>query len=368
MTKLRIGIIGSGEFVQSCHLPGLTANPRAEVLALCGSDYSRVRRLADRFAVPLVYTDYRDLISDSNIDAVTIATPNAFHADQTVAAFAAGKHVFCEKPLAVDIDQAKRMYDAAFSSARVHQVAFTFRYGFALRELRRRLRAGDIGDPYYLRIQYDSWSGLLPDWRLGWRENQRLAGGGVLFDLGSHLFDAVRFVAGGIETITGFVHNIGRDRQDCRTAELTPVTTDDIAAAWFRHANGVRGQWFISRATPGFGENGWLEVIGAEGALKASLSRGSVDRLKISRPAQPDWQPVALPDEANDGQPHSLGRMMDSFVEACLRGHIDYDTDASFADGLAVQQAVAAVLIANENFSWITLDDKIYNREAGFVE
>ena len=176
--KLRFGVIGTGEFTQACHVPGLQSHPQAEVVALCGSEYDRVRTLANRFGIPDVYIDYRELCSRDDLDGVTIATPNAFHAQQALSAFEHGKHVLCEKPLAIDVQEAEKMLHAAQASGKVHQVAFTFRYGYAVRELRRRIQSGDIGQPYYLRVQYDSWKGLLSEWKVGWREKQDLAGGG----------------------------------------------------------------------------------------------------------------------------------------------------------------------------------------------
>jgi predicted dehydrogenase len=221
--------------------------------------------------------------------------------------------------------------------------------------LRRRVQYGDIGKPYYLRVQYDNWNGLLPDRKASWKERQDLAGGGMLYELGSHLFDIARFILGPIAIATGFVQNFPRLRVHCLTNELTNVETDDIAATWFRHENGVRGQWFISRATPAFTDNGYLEVIGPEGALKASLSRGTIDILKISSPARPTWEELPLPDEAYDGKPHCLGLMMHSFVDACLRGKLNENVDASFIDGLAAQRAMAAVVEANEHLTWVPL-------------
>jgi predicted dehydrogenase len=354
--KLRFGVIGTGEFTQACHVPGLQSHPRAKVVALCGSDDRRVRSIAERLGIPDVHTDYMELCSRDDIDAVTIATPNAYHCHQALAAFDHGKHVLCEKPLALNVEEAAKMVRAAEASEKVHQVAFTFRYGYAIRELRRRIRSGDIGQPHYLRIQYDSWKGLSPNWQMGWRETHKLAGGGMLYDLGAHLFDAARFVLGPIEITTGFIQNFPRLRTHCFTRELASVETDDIAAAWFRHESGVRGQWFISRATPSYTDNGWLEVIGQEGALKAALSRGTLDKLKISSPTRPDWEELALPQEARDEKPHALSLMMQSFVDACLRGELDANNDASFVDGLATQRAIAAVLEANNDLSWVPLD------------
>ena len=87
MAKVRLGIIGTGEFAEVCHLPGLRSHPQAEVIALCGRTYERARSLADRFSVPDVHTDYIELCRRDDLDAVTIVTPNAFHAEQAIAAF-----------------------------------------------------------------------------------------------------------------------------------------------------------------------------------------------------------------------------------------------------------------------------------------
>jgi predicted dehydrogenase len=119
------------------------------------------------------------------------------------------------------------------------------------------------------------------------------------------------------------------------------VETDDLAAVWFRFASGAHGQWFASRITPPRAEN-YVQVVGTEGALEALLSRGRLDALRVARPGVAGWEELPLPEDARDGQAHALGRMMRSFVDACLRGRLG-EEDASFHDGLAVQRAIAAV-------------------------
>ena len=175
--KLRVGVIGAGGFAEICHVPGLQTHPQAEVVALCGRREEHARAMADRLNVPDVHTDYRELCAREDLDAVTITTPNAVHAEQARAAFEHGKHVFCEKPLGVSVPEVRSMLETAEASGKVHQVAFTFRYTYGVQELRRRVRAGDIGEPYYVRLQWDGWGGLLPNWKAGWREKQGLAGG-----------------------------------------------------------------------------------------------------------------------------------------------------------------------------------------------
>ena len=355
--RLRVGIIGAGEFAADCHIPGIQSHPDAEVVALCGRRFQETRALADRFQVPDVHTDYRELCRRSDIDAVTIVTPDKFHRDQAVCSFTYGKHVLCEKPLAMNVTEARQMVEAAEKSGLVHQVGFIFRYNDGVAELRRRIAAGDIGEPFYLRIQYDSWDGLRPDWQVTWRDRYELAAGGVICHVGVHLFDIARYLLGKIESATGFCFNLPRQRPYKRTGEMTIVETDDFANCWLQFASGVRGQWCVSRVTPPFAEYGYVEVIGTEGALKASLSRGRIDVLKASRPAEPAWHEMVLPRDGSSNTQHALNRLMCGFVDACLRGHINPDIDASFHDGLAAQQGLAALLAANENPGWMMLDE-----------
>ena len=96
-----------------------------------------------------------------------------------------------------------------------------------------------------------------------------IAGGGLLYDVGSHLFDIASHTLGPVESATGFLHHIPRERIDKQSGKPAQVETDDLANCWFRFANGVRGQWFVSRVTPPFAEIGYVEVIGTEGALES---------------------------------------------------------------------------------------------------
>lgn len=339
---LRIGVIGTGRFAEQCHLPGLQSHPQAKVVAIAGRRPERLQSLAAQFNIPDVYTDYHELCARTDLDAITIVTSNSEHAAQAIAGFASGKHVFCEKPLATSVPQAQEMVRTAELSGKVHQVAFTYRYLFGLQELRRRIRRGDIGEPYHLRAQHNSWD----------RFHSRTSG--VLHDVGPHLFDLARFLFGPLQSVTGLYRHIPRDRNGL--AVSPNPTTDDVASAWFTHKNGVQGQWFTSRVMPSYGGKAHIEVIGKEGALRASLSRGSIDTLQIVHPPSSRWEALPLSAEARSESPSALGTMMRSFVNACLRGKLDPDIDASFHDGLAVQLAVDAMETASARLPWIPVE------------
>jgi len=330
--KLRFGVIGTGAFAEACHVPGLLSHPRAAVAAICGRTPKRARALADRFGIPEVCADPRELCARNDLDGITICTPNAAHREQALLAFAHGKHVFCEKPLGLSVAEAEEMVHAAEASGKVHQVAFTYRYLYGVEELRRRVQAGDVGEPFLFRAHHEYWDGLRPGAPIGWRELRAPAGGGVLYDSGSHFFDLARFVLGPIAA--------GTIRAHLQFLPRPGVETDDLAAAWFRFASGAEGSWHASRITPPRGEN-YVQVVGREGALEALLSRGRLDALRVARPGVSGWDELPLPDEARDGEAHALGRMMRSFVDACLADRLG-EEDASFHDGLAAQRAISA--------------------------
>ena len=354
MKKLRCAVIGTGTFAEVCHLPGLKSHPDAEVVAICGAPH-RARALADKFRVPHIHVDVEEVCARPDIDAVTVVTRNADHRAHVLAAIGNRKHVFCEKPLGLNSTETREMLTAADASDRVHQVAFVFRYNYGVRELRRRVLRGDIGQPFLCRVQYDNWDGLKPGWNASWRDQRAIAGAGVLFHLGSHLFDLAHHVLGPIDSAIGFTQTVPRVRPDESSDTPIEVETDDLFNAWVQHGNGARGQIFVSRISPHFAQNGWLEVIGPEGALKAALSRGSVDSLQASTPWVPEWTHLPLPPEANDKQPHSMGLMMRSFVDSCLNGRVDVDLDATFADGAAAQDAMAAMLASELKQRWVQL-------------
>jgi predicted dehydrogenase len=351
--KVRVGVIGAGGFAEVCHVPGLQSHPQAEVVALCGRNRSRCEEMAARLGVPEAITDYQELVARPDIDAVTITTPNVAHHPIATAAFAAGKHVFCEKPLAMNREEAETMLRAARQSGRIHQVAFTFRYTHCLQRLREELAGGTIGRPFYVRVQGEGFGDLRPEGRGGWRHLQALAGGGMLADMGSHYFDLVNWILAPVAEVCGLVESIPRQR--VVGDETVTVDSDDLAAVWFRTENGVAGQFFSSRVTPPHGANGFFEVIGEKGALFAHTTRGSGDALRLQRPGeQPEELP--LPEESRSGKDYALGRMMRAFVDGIFAGRSAADVDATFIDGWRTQCAQDAVVASMREKRWIPVN------------
>jgi predicted dehydrogenase len=351
--RVRCAVIGAGGFAEICHVPGLQTHPQAEVVALCGRNRERCEAMAARLGVPEAITDYREVVARPDIDAVTITTPNVAHHPIALAAFAAGKHVFCEKPLAMNRDEALAMRRAAEASGRIHQVAFTFRHTHCLQRLREELAKGTIGRPFYVRVHGEGFGDLRPEGQGGWRHVQALSGGGMLADMGSHYFDLVSWIVGPVAEVCGLIENVPRRR--VVGGETVTVDSDDLAAIWFRTANDIPGHFFSSRVTPSHSGGGFFEVIGENGALFAHTTRGSGDALLLLRPGEPE-RDLPLPDESYSKQDYALGRMMRAFVDAILTGHSSPEIDATFVDGWRVQCAQDAAYASARERRWVAVE------------
>lgn len=192
--KVKIGLIGVGGIAQGCHMPGYASIPdKCEMVAVCDADAKTAQEAASKFSVPKVYSSYKELIADPEIDAVSVATPNAFHCEPTIAALLAGKHVLCEKPLAMNAEEAKKMCRAAKESGKNLQVALQTRFGGPARFMRQFIDAGNMGDVYYARAKALRRRGV-PHW--GVFIDKEKQGGGPLIDIGVHILDFTLYLMG----------------------------------------------------------------------------------------------------------------------------------------------------------------------------
>jgi predicted dehydrogenase len=192
--KIKVGIIGSGGIAQSCHMPGYASIPDlCEIVWVCDINPETAKQAADAFGVSKVTTTYSEVLEDPEVDAVSITTPNAYHVQPTVDALQAGKHVLCEKPLAMNADEARRMCQAAKESGKILQVALQQRFTGSMRFMKDFIDSGGMGDIYYARAQALRRRGV-PAW--GVFIDKEKQGGGPLIDIGVHILDMTLFLMG----------------------------------------------------------------------------------------------------------------------------------------------------------------------------
>ncbi len=192
--KLKIGIIGSGGIAQGCHMRGYASMPDlCEMVAVCDVNYDTAKTAADKYGVGRIYTDYKHMLSEGGLDAVSVATPNAYHMQPTIDALHAGIHVLCEKPLAMNAEEARHMCAAARDTGKILQVALQQRFTGPARFMKEYIDAGHMGDIYYARAQALRRRGV-PHW--GVFIDKEKQGGGPLIDIGVHILDMTLFLMG----------------------------------------------------------------------------------------------------------------------------------------------------------------------------
>src|SRR6059036_4204451 len=232
MKQIGIAIIGCGGVTLQNHLPGIAMCPQANVVALCDSDSATLQEASQQTRISVASTNYQEIVRRDDVHAVIVATPNLLHAPIAQAAIAAGKHVLCEKPLAMSHAEAKQMADAADKAGVRHMTAFTYRFVPSMRYLSHAIKRGDLGTPYHYR------SCRLQDWgsrNLGWRQVKKLAGTGELGDMLSHRIDFAHLLVGPMKRLVANTKIVHHQRQGA------PSDLDDWVAIIAEFNNGASG-------------------------------------------------------------------------------------------------------------------------------
>lgn len=279
MNKVRIGLIGCGGIAERAHLPALEAQPDVEVVAVCDIDTKRCALVADNHKIPEVFAGYEELLSDPNIDAVDICTPNYAHEKPAVAALEAGKHVLVEKPIARNATEAQEMVDAAKRSGKKFMVAQCCRWLPDSLVLKRFIDGGAMGEMYYARAQAIRRRGI-PGW--GVFIDKEKQGGGPLIDIGVHILDTTLWLLGHPKPVaaSGATYTKFGNREGIFGAwgswDYKNFTVEDFAAGFVRFENGATLTIESSFAANIEKDKMSLAILGAEGGCQT-------DPLKIFR-------------------------------------------------------------------------------------
>jgi predicted dehydrogenase len=260
--KLKFGIIGCGWIGFDKHFPSLAKQPDAEIAACCDIVKEKAQKAAKEYGAPgaKVYTNYKEMLKDESIDVVHVATPNMTHREITIASLKAGKHVLCEKPLAVREEDAKAMLEAAKTSGKKLTVGFNWRYRPACLYLRDLAQKGYFGDIYFAKAHALRRRGV-PTWGsyLSKKEN----GGGALADGGPHSIDLTLWVMDNYKPVKVSA-NMYRKLYDQTEGNMwgawdpKKFTVEDAAFGFITMENGatiiVECSWSLNMTEPGVGD------------------------------------------------------------------------------------------------------------------
>lgn len=381
MKTLNVGLIGY-KFMGKAHSNafarlGMFFDLDAEVRmrALCGRDAAGVEEARAKFGWETAETDYHKLVARPDIDIVDVVTPSDYHKEIVMAAIANGKDVFCEKPLALNLVDARQMLCAARAAGIRHQIGFNYRFAPAVQLAKRFIDEGKLGTIFHFRGMYlQDWI-IDPMFPMVWRLNRDICGSGSLGDLGAHVIDLAHYLVGSIKTVTGmsktFVkqrpiveHMTGLSGTAAADAPMADVTVDDVTSFCCEFDSGAMGTFEATRFAQGNKNAMSFEINGSKGAVRFSVER--INELEFYDATVPAGQQGFALIQATEsmhpyashwwpaghvlGYEHTFVHEMAGFVQAITAGT---DAQPGFEAGVAAAQVMDAVDLSIARKAWV---------------
>jgi predicted dehydrogenase len=269
--KIGVGVIGLG--IGKLHVQGYSQSPNAEIVAVCDLIEDRARKVADQYGVATICTDYKKLLAMRSIDAVSVCVPNHLHAEMTIAAFEAGKHVICEKPLAMNPKEGEAMVAASKKAGKLFMTAFNNRFRGDTQLLKKFIQDGELGDIYFAKTGWIRRKGI-PGFG-SWFTTKSKSGGGPLIDIGVHVLDLTLWLMGNPKavSVTGSTYAMfgpkGEGQGTWGTAEAGGgFDVEDLAAAFIKLENGATLLLEASWASHIKGDMIYTNLMGTKGGAE----------------------------------------------------------------------------------------------------
>lgn len=369
LEQVRVGVIGPSWWVNYWHLAAIRNHPSAEIHAVCGNSDRAPGDVTHKYGVQARYFNDYDVMLDSvPLDGVIVCTPNDLHHPASMAALRRGLHVACEKPLALNADQAAEMATAARERGLLAMTNFPYRDNPAVKELRARLASGYVGRILHVSGQYHGGFGLRrsPNWR-AFRER---SGAGILGDLGSHLIDLARYTLGDefgavcAHSLTVLHGEQGIDTLIRSEDPRAGSRNDDSCAFLAEFRSGAQGvfhtSWIAYQGV--YRQHQELEVYGSEGRVKFTANHAGTQLQGMRNGEDDRWKTlpvdnIVLPQEQGEEEDwFRPGRNTETnttyrWLEAIRTGALEISP--SMDDGLRAQQVIDAVIQASAERRWI---------------
>ena len=366
MSRIGIGIVGGG-YMGKAHSVAMAAvgsvfdtrlRPSLEVI--CTTTERGAADKARQFGFARSTADWRVLVNDPKVEAVVIASPQNTHREIALAAFALGKHVFCEKPLGLGLADSRAMLEAAEKSGLIHMTGFNYIRTPASQLARQIISRGEIGDITYFRGEHTedflADPNLPGNWRTEGRDN------GNMGDLSPHIINASMALMGPIALLIAEIETVHKTRPSPKGP--VAVTNDDHAQITCRFANGALGSLYSSRIATGRKMGYAYDIFGTKGAIRFDqedqnalwLYKGDAapDRQGFTKiltgPDHPDYKMFCLGPGHGTGYQDQIIIEARDFLEAIAGGQPRWPT---FRDGMMVNQVIEAAWASHEQRRWI---------------
>jgi predicted dehydrogenase len=368
--EINVGIVGtkfmgrahSNAYLDAPHFFDLPARP--VLRAACGRKVSDLKAFAERFGWQTSETSWERLVARDDIDLVDICTSNATHCPIAVAAAKAGKHILCEKPIALNTAEARQMLEAAREAGVRHMVAFNYRRVPAIVLAKQLIGQGKLGHiRHFDAVYYQDWL-VDPKFPIVWRHDRKEAGSGAHGDMNAHLVDLARYLVGEIEAVSGDQEIFVKERPLAEGKGTGTVTADDATYFLARFRDGALGAFLATRMATGRKNYLRLEIFGSEGSLAFNLERlnelefysakdeGTEQGFRtilVTESSQPYvsawWPPGHI-----IGWEHTFIHEVSDLLTAIDKGEAVYP---DFYDGLRCQQVLDAVSQSTLEGRWL---------------
>lgn len=385
MKQLRVGMIGY-KFMGKAHSNAYRSLPmffpdalKPEMVAICGRNASAVQEAASQLGWHESVTDWKELIARDDIDLIDINAPSDAHKEIALAAAKAGKHIFCEKPLALTLSDAREMLQAAEEAGITHMVGFNYRFSPAVKLAKKIISSGRLGTIYHFRAWFlQDWI-LDPQFPLVWRLQKDIAGSGSHGDLGAHLIDMAHYLVGDIQEVIGMSETFIKERP--LASQMTglsakgsadgpkgPVTVDDATLFLARFESGALGSFEATRFAAGHRCTNSFEINGSLGSIKFDFER--MNELQVYFTSDEEdvqgFRRVLATDPAHDymdawwppghtiGFEHTFTHEVLELANAVAEGRLP---EPNFRDGVKCQAVLEAVDKSIEERRWVPLSE-----------
>ena len=361
---IKVGVVGGG--FGRTHILAYQATPGVEVTAFCQRTRASAERVAREFGIPHVFTDYREMFSHADLDAVSLTTPTNVHLAMACEAFDHGLSVLCEKPLAMNKEEAAAMLQRAEEARVIHMTSFNFRFVPAFYRMKELIQEGYIGSRVlHVEASWFTERRADPNLPFAWRDQKEVVGFGAMGDVGVHLVDLVRWLAGDFKRVCGQQAIFTKARTAADGSGKREVTVEDCALFIGELTGGGLVSFTANAAARGSAYQE-IRILGNDGMLRAQVNR-----------AKPDWmigelwgaqgdgntQPIPIPERLTENLNLSGSRRMPreaifaNLTRLLAHGIRTGEQPApSFRDGLEAQKVLDAVEQSAGAGSWMPVD------------
>jgi predicted dehydrogenase len=359
--KIRVGVVGTSWYSDNMHLPILKGHAKADLVAVCGRRRERAQEMADKYDIPQVFTSYEEMIQESGIEALVVATPDDLHYPITMMGLDAGLHVLCEKPLALSVKQAQTMLDKAEAMEIKHMTYFTWRWCPAFHYVHNLIQDGYIGRCYYSQFRYESGGRTNLDYNWHWDPERSL---GVLGNLGVHMIDMARWYFGDIEAVNAQLHSYVQ-RLDQEGKPFTSANDDALLTMKYKESG--QGVLHVSAVAYQGDRSQQFQFIlyGEEGTLEVDCNFKDGYVVRGARKDEDQIRRMSIPDDIMRGVEQNLPLLQQMgglfahqsigtrlFIDAIVN---DLELTPSFKDGLEAQKVMEAAFRSDRQEEWVAV-------------